>query len=215
MAQASPKPRSAGRPRDERIDAVVLKTAARVYAEEGWAGFNFEAVAREAGVGKGALYRRWSSPEDLLMDAIDTIDQGRAIAATPSLHEACRVSAELQIGWWVSSAPSASYIRLQMDQASQPFLGKLYRDRVLEPVIEAFRARVSAAVEEGEIPVRVSATLLFELVSGAVMTRMSSIPAGDRRKLAESSTYPAQVAEAAIAGAVAAKRVGEKLRPPS
>ncbi len=209
--QAPQKPRSAGRPRDARIDAVVLKAAADVYAKEGWAGFNFEAIARHAGVGKGALYRRWDSREDLLIDAIHNIDQGKAIAATSSLHEACRISAELQIGWWVSDAGSASYIRLQMDQAAQPFLGTLYRDRVLVPVIEAFRAKIATAVETGEIPVRVSPTLLFELLSGAIMTRMLCTSAADRRKLAESDTYSAKLADAAVAGAVAAKRVSETL----
>jgi AcrR family transcriptional regulator len=212
VTQAATKQRSAGRPRDDRIDAVVLEAAAEVYAKEGWSGFNFEVVAREAGVGKGALYRRWDSPEDLLIDAIHNIDQGTAITATPNLHEACKVSAELQIGWWISKAGSASYIRLQMDQASQPFLGRLYRTRVLVPVIEAFRAKIAIAVESGEIPLLVSPTLLFELLSGAIMTRMSSTPAAERRKLSRSDSYPVKLAAAAVAGAVAARQADEELR---
>ena len=50
-----------GRRRDPELDERVLEAALTVYARQGWAGFNFDAVAREAGCGRPALYRRWQS----------------------------------------------------------------------------------------------------------------------------------------------------------
>jgi AcrR family transcriptional regulator len=64
--------RRAGRPRDAGLPARVLATAVDVYAERGWTGFNFEAVAKAAGVGRAALYRRWADRSALLIDAMLT-----------------------------------------------------------------------------------------------------------------------------------------------
>jgi DNA-binding transcriptional MerR regulator len=50
-----------GRPRDPDLESRVLAAALRVYAEAGWSGFSFDAVARRAGVGKAPLYLRWQS----------------------------------------------------------------------------------------------------------------------------------------------------------
>ena len=61
---------SLGRPRDPRMNQRVLATALSVYADLGWAGFSLDLVARRAGVGKAALYLRWSSKETLLHDAL-------------------------------------------------------------------------------------------------------------------------------------------------
>ncbi len=44
--------------------------ALELYAEKGWSGFTLEQVARRAGAGQGALYRRWSSKAALLADAV-------------------------------------------------------------------------------------------------------------------------------------------------
>ncbi|MEV0688538.1 TetR/AcrR family transcriptional regulator [Nocardia sp. NPDC050378] len=58
-----------GRPRDGSIRRKVVEAAIECYAERGWSGFSFESVSIAAGVGRPALYRRWSGREELLIDA--------------------------------------------------------------------------------------------------------------------------------------------------
>ena len=58
-----------GRQRDSSIDKRVIAAAIDCYADDGWAGFNFEAVARRAGVGRPAIYLRWLTRAELLIDA--------------------------------------------------------------------------------------------------------------------------------------------------
>jgi AcrR family transcriptional regulator len=58
-----------GRPRDGSIRRKVITAAIECYAERGWNGFNFETVSVRASVGRPALYRRWASREQLLIDA--------------------------------------------------------------------------------------------------------------------------------------------------
>ena len=59
-----------GRPRDADVDRKIIEAARRIYAERGWAGFNFGAVCKAAGVSKDAMYRRYSSREELLEVAL-------------------------------------------------------------------------------------------------------------------------------------------------
>ena len=66
-AAASRRP---GRPRDARADRAILEAALELAAADGLAGFSVDAVAQRAGVSKATIYRRWSTKEQMVMDAI-------------------------------------------------------------------------------------------------------------------------------------------------
>ena len=59
-----------GRKRDHTRDAEFLKAALEVLAESGYEGMTMDAVADLAKAGKATLYRRWSSKEELVLDAV-------------------------------------------------------------------------------------------------------------------------------------------------
>jgi AcrR family transcriptional regulator len=62
-------PRRPGRPRDARADAAILDATLDLVAEAGLAGLTIDAVAARAACGKATIYRRWSSKEELVLDA--------------------------------------------------------------------------------------------------------------------------------------------------
>src|ERR1044072_6649673 len=59
----------AGRPREPRIDAAILRAAADLLVEIGYSNLTMAAVAERAGTTKTALYRRWSSKAELVPEA--------------------------------------------------------------------------------------------------------------------------------------------------
>ncbi len=61
-----------GRPKDPNLESKVYEAAIKLYSDAGWSGFNFEQVAKMAGVGKAALYSRWGKREDLLIATFET-----------------------------------------------------------------------------------------------------------------------------------------------
>ncbi len=72
-----------GRRSDPDIEPRVLAATLELYGEVGWARLNLDMVARRAGVGKAALYRRWSTMEELIaaalasrMEAPEALDTG-------------------------------------------------------------------------------------------------------------------------------------------
>jgi AcrR family transcriptional regulator len=66
MAQAV----TSGRPREARVDAAVRDAIRELLAREGYAGTTIERVAAHAGVGRGAVYRRWASKAEMVFAAV-------------------------------------------------------------------------------------------------------------------------------------------------
>ena len=58
-----------GRPRDARLDAVLLEATVHLLEEKGYAALTTAAVAQRAGVSTASLYRRWASKEELIATA--------------------------------------------------------------------------------------------------------------------------------------------------
>jgi AcrR family transcriptional regulator len=59
-----------GRPRDPQIDAAVLDATLAVLDESSYGRLTLEEVARHAGTSKPAIYRRWSSRQQLVLAAL-------------------------------------------------------------------------------------------------------------------------------------------------
>ena len=60
-----------GRPRDPSVDQAILRAALELFVEHGIAGASIEKIAKQAGVAKTSIYRRWTSREALLAQAIE------------------------------------------------------------------------------------------------------------------------------------------------
>jgi AcrR family transcriptional regulator len=61
-----------GRARRAEADEAILTAAMQLLAEVGLAGLSMDDLARRAGVGKATIYRRWTSKEALVLDALHT-----------------------------------------------------------------------------------------------------------------------------------------------
>ncbi|KYH45170.1 TetR/AcrR family transcriptional regulator [Branchiibius sp. NY16-3462-2] len=62
-----------GRPQDEGLTHRILEATVELVLEGGYAGLNMEAVARLAGCGRPAIYRRFSGKDELVAAAAATV----------------------------------------------------------------------------------------------------------------------------------------------
>jgi AcrR family transcriptional regulator len=69
-ARADQERKAPGRPRSAQADEAVLDLLAEGTTPE---ALSIEAVATRAGVGKATIYRRWTSKEALILDAVITL----------------------------------------------------------------------------------------------------------------------------------------------
>lgn len=164
-----------GRPRDPSLEARVYDAAMAVYAEAGWAGFSFEAVARAAGVGKAALYRRWRDRGDLLRETLnarwyrlDTLDEGTLRGDLTRLAETIFDA--------LTGPNGAALLHLSADLALQPEVRLLMRPYARN-LTTAARAIVRRAQARGEVASDRTPALVIDVVVGAVTNRISAAPA--------------------------------------
>src|SRR5688572_10002477 len=63
--------RAPGRPRSEQARRAILGAAVALVGEGGAAVATMDAIARRAGVSKQTVYRWWSSPAQILLEALN------------------------------------------------------------------------------------------------------------------------------------------------
>jgi AcrR family transcriptional regulator len=163
-----------GRPRDPDVEERVFDAAMRLYAEHGWVGFTFEAVARETGIGKPALYRRWSSRGELLDQTfrarwfvVDRIDTG-------NLHDDLLALARMTLDHMLGSHGQA-VVHMLID-------ARRYREvststaSYREAMVASAREMVRRGIRRGELPAGTSPALVLDMVFGASMNHATSTP---------------------------------------
>ncbi|HEX3780108.1 MAG TPA: TetR/AcrR family transcriptional regulator [Pseudonocardiaceae bacterium] len=185
-------------------EAIVAATFAEL-AETGYARTSMEAIARRAGVGKAALYRRWSSKEDMLTDLI-----GHAVReALPPTPDTGTLRTDLrgmlgdirtQLG-----NPLVNRIGpgLLAEASHSEALRKAVYDGVAVPRRAAATTLLRAAIERGELPKALDLELAMDLLIAPLAFRMLIMrgPADDDYL----DTVTAAI-EAALLAAVPAKR---------
>jgi AcrR family transcriptional regulator len=74
-----------GRPRDPRLDEAIIAATLSLLDEQGYVGLSFAAVAKRAGTTKPAIYRRWASKRDLVLEAVFRTQGDDVVANTGNL----------------------------------------------------------------------------------------------------------------------------------
>lgn len=80
-------PTAAGRPRDPAVEPAILRATRELLVERGVGGTTVEAVARAAGSGKAAVYRRWPSKTALVIAATRDLLPSAPVPDTGSLRD--------------------------------------------------------------------------------------------------------------------------------
>jgi AcrR family transcriptional regulator len=175
-----------GRPRSPAADAAVLRAALELFIEHGIEGASFEQIAKRAGVARTTIYRRWSSREDLLAQAMETARD----APERWLATIDRAAPNQLIGWLVDALSETVTRRdyrkivakLIGSAPNSPKLMSVYWNTYLLPrrkmVSEVMdRARTMGLLPEGAEP-----EILQDMIGGAIMYHLLVRPGRRSRK---------------------------------
>jgi AcrR family transcriptional regulator len=151
MSSTEPAPARAGRPRSEAVSSAILAAALELIAEHGSvAALSMDAVAARSGASKATIYRRWSSKEELVAAAVDTL-KSKPMVDLP--HESVRDDL-VRLGRSMPTALSESDKRIlrtiMFEAGSNPEFRK-HQERYLARRREASRELFRYWVERGEL----------------------------------------------------------------
>ena len=137
-----------GRPRDPDIDAAVLAAARSLLATHGYEAMSVVAVADAAGTTRQAIYRRWATKADLATAAIASLSQAdqRPDTSDPFADLVLELGAYYQ---GVTRPNGISMVGSMLQDATDPDLKALFRQRIVEPRRERLRHIFQRCVDAG------------------------------------------------------------------
>jgi AcrR family transcriptional regulator len=172
--QTEGRPAAGGALLRRRVTDAITEAAFTELAEAGYARMSMEAVARRAGVGKAALYRRWSSKQAMLTELI----RDRVTDALPPAPATGALRTDLRelLATYRSQLASPLLVRIaaglfgEADQDSP--LAQMLQAEVTAPRRAAARAMLQDAIDRGELPPNLDLELATDLLIAPLTFRM-------------------------------------------
>ncbi|OKI76453.1 TetR/AcrR family transcriptional regulator [Micromonospora sp. CB01531] len=151
--------------RTARVRETVLQTAGDVLAQEGFEALDLAEVARQAGVGKTTVYRRWGTPGTLAADLLDDMAaQSLPRADTGSIEGDLRANAHLVVKTLTDPRQGRLFKALiaasLCDEQAAEALHRFYATRIAE-----WAGCVTDAIQRGELPEGTDAIRVISAVS--------------------------------------------------
>ncbi|MEV3901073.1 TetR/AcrR family transcriptional regulator [Mycobacterium sp. NPDC050551] len=165
----------AGRPRDPRIDAAILRATADLLVEIGYSNLTMAAVAQRAGTTKTALYRRWSSKAELVHEAAFPAAPTALTAPAGDIAADVRAMIEATRDVFTTPVVRAALPGLIADMSADAELNARVMGR-FAGVFSAVHIRLADAVRRGEVHDDVDPDRLVEIIGGATMLRLLLVP---------------------------------------
>ncbi|TCP57499.1 TetR family transcriptional regulator [Tamaricihabitans halophyticus] len=181
-----------GRPRNPAADAKILLAAMEQLIEQGIERASMENIARRAGVAKMTVYRRWSTKEELLAEAIEA-----ARAEIPDATSTGRPASELPLTiaellpYWGEVLADSRFrllsARLIGAGPSHPALLAAYWEHHVLPRRQRARETMLSAQAHGVLDPDADIDVLLDMLAGAVIHNLLMNP--EPRSAAEISDY--------------------------
>ncbi|TGB45488.1 TetR/AcrR family transcriptional regulator [Mycolicibacterium peregrinum] len=160
---------------DRSRDPAILDAALATLAENGYANTNINDIAARAGVGKAAIYRRWSSKTALITDALvywrpdlltdDAPDTGSVAGDFDEIvRRATRIDEEL-----------FSYdlvLSVALEASHDPHLGPALDDLMLLKGRRVMSAILQQAIDRGEVTAHCDWSLVADVMTGMSLLRV-------------------------------------------
>lgn len=188
-----------GRPRDPDVERRAFDAARQLYGEGGTSRVTFTNVAVRAAIGKPALYRRWETPQDLLMDAL------RAMPLPVEIPDLGDAQAELAgyarglLGLYLSP-DGAAMLRTTTEFHAQTEAFREWIADMSQGMIALAQGVIDRAVGRGERPPKLPAATIMEILTGTTLSySMVRLHAGELPPEDEVSEYCWQLAGLALA----------------
>ena len=157
-------------PRGLRARERVLRAALEVLADHGMPGFTMEAIAHRAAASKATLYRHWSSPAALLVDAMDMSFQPFPLPATGQLRTDL-IELLIRSEALLRDQPFPRLMAAVIDAAErEPAISQLHvqlTERRREPGLRV----LTQAQQRGELPASADLELAVDLLTGPLFYR--------------------------------------------
>jgi AcrR family transcriptional regulator len=161
-----------GRPREGRADRAILAATLELIAELGVRDFRMDDVADRAGVGKGAIYRRYQSKDELVTGAVAALVSEITVPDTGSTHGDLLALMREAVGVYTDPIAGGVMPSLVGAMRRQPDLARSVRDGFLAGRRQALREVLERGVGRGDLRADLDFELALDVLGGALFYRL-------------------------------------------
>lgn len=190
-----------GRPRSAQLDAAIVDATLALLAVRGYNGLTLSGVADQAGTTTAAIYRRWSSKADLVLEAVFRTQGDDVVADTGDLDADIRTMVRWSLEKFASPEGRAALGGLLGEPVGAA------EGRASQVAVAWGRTgdRLARAVERGEIRPEVdTGALVLQLAGPAMLAAALHGPA------AVSDEWVERIASVILDGVRAPDRAGAR-----
>ena len=159
--------RRPGRPRDRRLDEALLEAGLEVFLEAGYSDASLAEIARRAGVGTPAIYRRWPTKADMAIDIVEHVAVPEPIPDTGSIRDDLVEFMRLRLRTWSTPMFRMLVFPLLMQGSREGNLAADVGARFLE-YRKALEARIGRSIDAGELRAGTNPARLVDLLMGTI-----------------------------------------------
>ena len=162
-----------GRPRDPRADRAILEVTLALIAEVGVHEFRTEDVAARAGVGKGAIYRRYRSKDELVTAAVGALVSNEiAVPDTGSTRGDLVALMQEAVELYRGSRAGRLMRNLVGAMIQNPELARSVRDGFLAGRRSALTEVLRRGLERGDLRPDLDVELALDVLGGPLFYRL-------------------------------------------
>jgi len=154
----------------------MLRAALELLSEVGFEAMSIEAISTRAGVGKTTIYRRYSSKDELVADAIESIREEVLIPNTGNLWSDMDALIENAAQTTLTPLGRQTVAMIISSASSNPGFAQIYWEKYLYPRRQSFAIVIERAKARNEIPTDLDSGLVFDTMSGIMLYALIFLP---------------------------------------
>jgi len=158
---------TAGRPQEARVTAAILDAALSELAEHGFGSMTVDGVAKRAGAGKGAIYRRWPSKIEMTAAAMRTLALPEGAAPDTGSLYGDVLALLADVNRWIGDE--------RMRRLYPDLLAEALMDTVGTPRRARARDILDRAATRGELAPGADSELLVDAMGALVFWRLIAL----------------------------------------
>lgn len=156
-----------GRPRDPRTDTAIMVAARRLLVEIGYDQVSIEAIAREAGVSRPTVYRRWPSKAHVVFEAaFGTVGNTALPAPTGDFDTDLREFVRGAVNFWREPVVEAAAMGILAERRGDSELHIRTQELLDDKIRAQLAALIRGGAAQGAVRPDVDTDVLFDALVG-------------------------------------------------
>ncbi|OBF86095.1 TetR family transcriptional regulator [Mycobacterium sp. 852002-51163_SCH5372311] len=156
-----------GRPRDPRTERDIMDATRRLLVRDGYEQVTIDAIAREAGVSRPTVYRRWPSKAHVVFEAAFGQPSDAALVENSGDFETdLLVFVREVLRFWREPVVEAAALGILADRHRDRDLHIRTQQLLDERTLTEFTALVRSGVDQGLVRRDVDVDMLYQMLVG-------------------------------------------------